>query len=1150
MSASDYLTHAERSAAGPSRSKLDHVRSGTNDHSFSKHGQHKHQTKLQQTQQRCGCDQDTEEGFVPVPCITAAPRATTVTPLTTDRIQRSSLQRRQRPQTTLLPVSQAILQEARTKGTSPQARQAQSFLSTRPNAAFVRLCLVVVLSLFAQAAGALPTDVANSSRHQTQARRDLAAKQQHHSGARHANLGTVTRAHLGSIADFPGSAHVRTAKLADGGPLVANRLQKTVDTDLGRRSGHRVERAGVGSAGLPRGLEVERDHSSLVADHTSVRARQTEVDHSMGGWWNDQAGSDRPLLLSSTARRRHDIPSAQTDSTLLQHKNSTVLHSNDTVNALNPLPPILSQDPHRGSSDNVGPDTNWMLYYGSHVLPDGQVEDGVVAVVDNSKGLGGGHDAAPGPYSNQPASNAYDAPDTHFFSFKQPAENTAPEDYHRWLSNLDNVDSSELPSVYTAPVYSDDDVQPSAPQSWGPNPLLTYTKGSTSDAGIQADAAPTAQENPLEQRPATQQLTGTQNAGPAPAPAPSPASSPEVIPSNNAPASASAPAQSSAPAPATSAAPPAPATSAPSPAPAPAVSTNALMPEQSSSASATDSNPSPASSAIATAAPSPSTVDANELSSALQVLSSATYNPRPFPSRSSSAPEQPTGGPSNGTAPPPPASHSKHAAAIVLGAFAGTAFVVLLGMYMYRRHVHKQDDNDFASLYSHDGGPSDKYTSPSGLLARSLSRRTKLGLDVEQGFNPFDDPSAKVAVPPPARSVISTIRSVPRSMEGAGRTPLPLLPDVESSPRSRLQALANLAKPLPVPANVIPAQKRVPVPPLLASLRGGSTTGASDGHEADTRATSRRETASTVIAGSDVAAVHGDLTERASLDRRGSKFSDQGSTSGHSTSTGQVSHISYPNLAAMHRGQSVVSAFQDSPSEPSPRMPSSKAAKIMKQLRSISDPLSLAASPLLSAQDAALIGSASPNAPSVGTARTASIYSRHEGATNKALAALQTYAFPLPPVRNADAATGTQALSPLDISSPRRPTSGPQRTPSLAGIGAGVRYGVARHFISLLAGPVLAGRDQQDSSAHNKDEAPSARLPPPATPMTFNSPLFPWGDANQTSGAFASPAPPSSEVNNGALPTGSRKRPSQDMDVPGTPSKRQRSFHLRVTNLQ
>ncbi|KAK0546568.1 hypothetical protein OC844_007245 [Tilletia horrida] len=887
---------------------------------------------------------------------------------------------------------------------------------------------------------------------------------------------------------------------------------------------------------------------------------------------------------------------------------------------LSPIPPLLATDPAIstvGKNDQDAP-SNWVLFYGSHVQDDGQAENGIFAVDVGSVVSDASSDAAPGPFSRpaQPVAapatggvpaGSSNANPVHFFSLEAPKDTASPQSFHYWLSNLGT--DKELPVSGTPGSNSGasgNDVG-SAASIWGPNPLVN-PKDAT--AFNQAATSPGTASG----------ADKVENAAPPPA-----------SQASQAPTAAQAPDQKSAPSPS----PLQPETPAASPPPSPALSPAASAAPTSASAASVPTETKPAE--------LPASVSAS-VSAPVPTSETRPFAPRPFPSRSvsgvSSLPSH--SAPTNGTTVPPApggggakadAHENKHVTAIVLGTFAGAAFVAGLGVYLYRQRQGQRDgrtDDDFASVHSGSsggsgGGGGDRYTDASGVLARVWSERRRRDMlntaDLEKGHtefgspSPFDDPveygdigsgkgKALPARPGPARSVISTIRSVPRGLAGNGMM-LPMLPDLEDSPRTRMQQLTSLAQAVAPPPPCIPAQKRVPVPPV-GSLHGNSRSGTlssepedglSSGEQSMYHSTyteqdhSRRSTDSAQpLSGSEVAAVHGDLVARrprssSDMERYASKQSDRDSTS--SGQTGKVSHISYPFLSAMHRGQSIASV--DSPrakDDLAIRSPSSsrnraglgsKNSRLLRNLRSTSSPM-IPQDERLGVEHPA----PSPVLGSRSSDRTASYSSKHEGATAAALETLRNAAFPLPPTR-ASAEGGSQlgseaAAASHDSSAANR--SGAQRTPSLAGIGAGIRYGVARHFVSLLAGPVLARRDA-DSTSGRGGAGPAAAashadgggggaaegMRPPPSPMNFHSPLFPW----DPSGAFASPdvrgvggtpQPPTIRAVGGhaavgqVQAVGSRKRPairgsssaaSAD-DEDGSRAKRQRSFRLHVTN--
>ncbi|KAL9932515.1 hypothetical protein V8E36_008632 [Tilletia maclaganii] len=811
-----------------------------------------------------------------------------------------------------------------------------------------------------------------------------------------------------------------------------------------------------------------------------------------------------------------------------------------------------------------------------------------------------------------------------------------------------------------APAGTDDHV----PKPEPPPATATRHGATTAPAAMAAQKAQQDAPAPAPPTPAQPPVADTPDPAPADSPVQPPADAPADVlaqPPADASAAPPPPAESPAAGPAEASAEQQPDAPPPSQDDVPKDDAQAFdgqppSPEETAAPSPTDAAPTPApaqdtASSSDSALPSASASASGSASSSSSNApsKSAGYTPRPFPSRSLSASGSAAAGskPTNGTVPPSPAPGAStsetegksHAAAIVLGTFAGAAFVAVVGYFLYHQHKNSsQDDDDdnsssdgaseaqrYASMHSggSHGDGEDRLTDGAAVLARVWSARRRREMrdstDLEKGdfVSPFADPvpqrgrgdggdeddddelyppprlvgamgmGSAVAVPPRARSVVSTIRAAPRGLD-ADRVGLAMLPDLDDSPRTRMRELNHLAKSASAAAagagGAIPAQRRVPVPPVgsLTSSRPNTTSSYEDPE-------SRR---STLAPGSDVAAVHGDT---GNMKRDGSKGSDQGSTSDQST--GQVSHVSYPFLSAMNRGRSVGSEDVLSPSSRSKDDSaivgsgltarnksfgsSSRATRLLRNLRRASSPmLSPLSTPVIPpfAEHRHEPGSPRLDGQTGGSERTASLQARQETATNDALAALRSAAFPLPPARSTEGSSGSggekqvstlPTLSPLDISSPRRPGNPQiQRTPSLAGIGAGTRYGgMARHFVSLLAGPVLARRDAQAEPMSSAGAAPAGAgvgspgtaagpasslaattsemtMRPPASPMAFNSPLFPW-DPNRTFAASPADTSMTPQVGGG----GGGGPPSSSTTKPRTAAQdRLHFFKLRVTN--
>ncbi|CAD6915374.1 unnamed protein product [Tilletia controversa] len=922
--------------------------------------------------------------------------------------------------------------------------------------------------------------------------------------------GPITSSPLGSLSPPVGSVHF-SRNAADLSAVTLQRRRVLArGQSLDRTSARNLlDSYWPGPPSMSRGLDASFDLDARELaqpqlehqmstysrhNHQAVRSARAQgqhrVDRSRTGSHDQE---ERSYEILGLIDRRDEIATKQTNSTQLdklpQTKNGTTGIPGST-GVLSPLPPLLAVDPNPSSAFSKA-NPHWMLFYGSHVQDNGASEAGVFAVNVDSQSqsidaMSDSHSPTSSPVQPGPLAPA------RFFSFQAPANDASPQSFHDWLSNLGGEAGAAGSEQQGGASVSPDGSGAQMP-AWGPNPLVNP-----------ADAAG--------------------NVGGSPTNDPVPASGSALAPSSNT----------------AGAAPPASvATVAPTAQPEPTMVTPPV-----SIGDPTDSG------------------------------LTSTFTPRTFPSRSASST---AAAPTNGTGPPPPVTEDsqdhprRHIAAIVLGTFAGAAFVVILGAYAYRQ---RKQQTDRASIHS---GEDDPYTSTSGGYVRTWSqrRRGEMGssypADLEKGkMSPSDDRFSLVddlpPVPPKARSIVSTIRAVPRGQSMAERRgSLPLLPELEVSPRTRMQELSNLAKPRSPPA-VVPAQKRVPVPAAgsLGSRTNTLSASSSEGYSSDDYTSvaeyqsTRRSTASTQSPKSDHV--------RPGLARGISKQSDdRGSLSGQS----KVSHISYPFLSAMHRGRSIASVGSPlvsrddsaimttaSPNLRSMGTMSDKTGRLLRNLKTRSSPTMSGLSVVHPSMSEVMAQGDQPESPymgSVASGPTASLDSRHEGATTEAMQTLRNAVFPLPPTRTFD----PNLLTPLDGSSsvPRKQSGGSggvQRTPSLAGIGAGFRYGsAARHFISLLAGPVLAGHGKANSTssassnaAHQQQQ--QQQMKPPATPMTFTSPMFPW----DPSGTFVSPNPQVQTPRPEVKETARRSRGEMEQAPATASAKQQRASQLRVTNLE
>ncbi|KAE8226920.1 hypothetical protein CF319_g540 [Tilletia indica] len=993
-----------------------------------------------------------------------------------------------------------------------EALPTHSLFRAYNSATFLRLSaiVVIVLSVFTHTARAFPSKMEHIAQAQAHTQVQIADKSL---SSKNFSPSTIAGSSMGTLPPPIGS--VRLSYDATDRFTLLRRRDSTRRVSLDESSSRvLLDSDWLGSPGMSRGLDASFKTGNLAQRRlVSSFPTQPHGYHQVGGSGRAQGryGVDRSRTRSHGQEKRslemtldlihrRNETANQTSLTgldkLPRNKNATIGIAGSS-SILSPLPPLLAVDPHPAAHLNKT-SPHWIYFYGSHAQADGKTEAGVFAVNVDSQVQGMGLGALPGIHDPKakPVQTAL-AP-VQFFSLEASADGRSAQSFHDWVSGLGHESSAAIPAQQGGtPV-----VQPSSGgtggqiPAWGPNPLVNpaFAKGSAADGPVPGS------ESPFKLSP------DTADAAPS-------ASLPSMAPLAEPPVQQPNP-----------------------------LTGNALAPD----ASATHSVP------------------------------SSTFISRPSPSRSISS-SSATAAPTNTTSPPPPGEGDsqphprRHVAAIVLGTFAGAALVVVLGTYAYRQRKDQQRYGaDQASTHGGDNEDRDRYTNSSGALAQMWSQRRRREMrdskpwDLEKGeVSPFDDRFSKRDDLPPlpvkARSIVSTIRAVPRGLGiSERRGSLPLLPELEVSPRTRMQELSNLAQPLGQSTGV-PAQKRVPVPPIgslgtrtstLSSSSGSNDHSGSDYITVAEQPSSRASRASTLLPDAE-------MSDRPGMER-GISSDDRGSVSGQS----RVSHISYPFLSAMHRGRSIASAgspimskddsdilaSSSSPTSRSLGTISNKTSRLLRNLRTASSPTMSATSPFLPTMSEVMAQNdriGSPFSGSSTSGPTASLNSRHEGATSEAMETLRNAVFPIPPPRALDA----DHLTPLGASSsqPSKHSggNGVQRTPSLAGIGAGFRYGVARHFVSLLAGPVLAGRDQPTTTSASSNLAQQQQqIRPPATPVTFNSPLFPW-DAN---GAFASPNP------NSQTPQPEEKekarRPRKEDEQDPTPAKRKKPSPLRVTNLE